>query len=97
MHFAVCVLFFSPQAWARLSLWVYVSAGYNGGVFETTKGPKGGAYDEDKMSTRFVLGQGTVIPGLEQGILGMRTGGVRQIVVPPEVRFIVDFWVLVEK
>lgn len=59
--------------------------GYNGGVFETTKGPKGGAYDEDKTSTRFVLGQGTVIPGLEQGILGMKQGGVRQIVVPPEV------------
>lgn len=60
-------------------------AGYNGGVFETTKGPKGGAYDGDKTSTRFVLGQGTVIPGLEQGILGMKQGGVRQIVVPPEV------------
>lgn len=67
--------------------WEGYTIGYNGGVFETTKGPKGGAYDEDKTSTRFVLGKGTIIPGLEQGILGMKPGGVRQIVVPPELGY----------
>lgn len=54
-------------------------------MFESTRGPKGGAFDEDKTSTRFVLGKGEVIPGLEEGIAGMKAGGVRQVVVPPEV------------
>lgn len=60
--------------------------GYNGGMFETTKGIKGSAFDEEKTAYRFVMGKGTVIPGLEQGIAGMKPGGVRQIIVPPEVR-----------
>lgn len=61
-----------------------VPLGYNGGVFEG-KGPKGGAFDEEQTAYRFTLGQGSVIPGLDEGITGMKAGGVRQIVVPPEV------------
>ena len=60
-------------------------AGYNGNIFESSKGPKGGAFDEDKTSFRFVVGKGQVIPGLEEGVVGIKAGGVRQIVVPPEV------------
>lgn len=59
--------------------------GYNGNIFESNKGPKGGAFDEDKTSFRFIVGKGQVIPGLEEGIMGVKAGGVRQIVVPPEV------------
>ena len=56
-------------------------------MFETSKGPKGGGFDKEQTSYRFVLGNGDVIPGLEEGIKGMKAGGVRQIVVPPEVRY----------
>ena len=61
------------------------ATGYNGNIFESNKGPKGGAFDEDQTSFRFVVGKGQVIRGLEEGVVGVKAGGVRQIVVPPEV------------
>lgn len=33
------------------------------------------------------LGDGKVIRGMEQGLLGMRAGGIRKIVVPPELGY----------
>ncbi|CAM9490336.1 unnamed protein product [Discosporangium mesarthrocarpum] len=67
--------------------WEGYTIGYNGGVFESKSGPKGGAFDESKDAYRFVVGQGTTIPALEQGVMGMKAGGVRQIIVPPELGY----------
>ena len=39
---------------------------------------------------RFVVGSGSIVPGLEEGIMGMTVGGVRQIVVPPELSYPAD-------
>lgn len=34
-----------------------------------------------------LVGSGGVIPGLAEGVIGMRTGGVRRIIVPPELAY----------
>lgn len=38
----------------------------------------------DSGTFEFVPGAGHVIPGFEQGALGLRVEGVRQVIVPPE-------------
>jgi FKBP-type peptidyl-prolyl cis-trans isomerase FkpA len=36
---------------------------------------------------QFTLGAGQVIPGWEQGFAGMKVGGVRTIIIPPELGY----------
>ena len=33
------------------------------------------------------LGKGRLLPGLDRGLVGMKVGGVRQIIIPPELGF----------
>lgn len=49
-----------------------------GAVFDSTEG---------RQPFSFVLGSGLVIQGWEQGLLGMRVGGVRELIIPPELGF----------
>jgi FKBP-type peptidyl-prolyl cis-trans isomerase len=67
--------------------WEGYTIGYYGRAFEKKNSVKGGAFEADQDSFRFVIGRHTVIAGLEEGVLGMRVGGVRQIVVPPELGY----------
>lgn len=50
----------------------------NGTVFDTSVG---------KAPIEFPLGQGYVIPGWEQGILGMKVGGKRLLIIPPSMAY----------
>ena len=46
---------------------------------------KGSQFDQGEFD--FVLGAGQVIGGWDRGLLGMRVGGHRRIIVPPELGY----------
>lgn len=62
--------------------WSGYTIGYFGRPFQAKGGPQGGAFDKDLDYERTVLGSGKVVKGLEEAMLGMKAGGVRQVIVP---------------
>lgn len=42
---------------------------------------------KNRQSHTFTIGDGTVIPGMDQGVLGMREGGSRRITMPPVTHY----------
>ena len=62
--------------------WSGYTIGYFGRPFNAKGGPQGGAFDKDLDYSRTVLGSGQIVPALEQALVGMQVGGVRQVVVP---------------
>ena len=57
----------------------------NGIKFYSTKEIK----DEfgDAPALRWTIGQGQALPGLEEGMMGMRKGSLRKIIVPPAMGY----------
>jgi FKBP-type peptidyl-prolyl cis-trans isomerase len=61
---------------------------YTGWLWED--GKRGTKFDSsrDRNTTfKFTLGAGQVISGWDEGILGMRVGGKRELVIPPELGY----------
>lgn len=67
--------------------WEGYTIGYFGRPFEKNAGIKGSDFEGEKDYARFILGRGEVIPALEEGVLGVKEGGVRQIIFPPELGY----------
>jgi FKBP-type peptidyl-prolyl cis-trans isomerase FkpA len=67
-----------------------VSVRYTGWLYDPTRPDnKGSQFDTSGTGTLppFVLGAGSVIRGLDQGLVGMRVGGQRRLVIPPELGY----------
>lgn len=57
----------------------------NGVSFYNTKNNNPDGFGALPLSIR--LGQGEAIPGLESGIIGMRKGGIRRIIIPADLAY----------
>jgi FKBP-type peptidyl-prolyl cis-trans isomerase len=58
----------------------YVGMFTNGAKFDSS-------YDRGQPLPSFRLGSGSVIPGFEQGIVGMKVGGKRRLTIPPNLAY----------
>lgn len=68
--------------------WDGYTIGYYGRIFEARNKTKGGSFEgDDKSFYRFRLGSHEVIPAFEEAVSGMALGGVRRIIVPPELGY----------
>ncbi|XP_042500517.1 peptidyl-prolyl cis-trans isomerase FKBP19, chloroplastic isoform X3 [Macadamia integrifolia] len=68
--------------------WDGYTIGYYGRIFEARNKTKGGSFEgDDKDYFKFTLGSQQVIPAFEEAILGMAAGGIRRIIVPPELGY----------
>jgi FKBP-type peptidyl-prolyl cis-trans isomerase FkpA len=68
-----------------------VTVHYSGWLYEPSQpDSKGKPFDSSRESGRpftFTLGAGQVIAGWDQGVLGMKVGGQRRLVIPHELAY----------
>ncbi|XP_021296484.1 peptidyl-prolyl cis-trans isomerase FKBP19, chloroplastic isoform X1 [Herrania umbratica] len=68
--------------------WDGYTIGYYGRIFEARNKTKGGSFvGDDKDFFKFRLGSQEVIPAFEEAVSGMALGGIRRIIVPPELGY----------
>ncbi|KAJ6811650.1 peptidyl-prolyl cis-trans isomerase FKBP19, chloroplastic isoform X1 [Iris pallida] len=68
--------------------WDGYTIGYYGRIFEARNKTKGGSFEgDDKAFFKFKLGSQEVIPAFEEAVEGMAPGGIRRIIVPPELGY----------
>jgi FKBP-type peptidyl-prolyl cis-trans isomerase FkpA len=63
---------------------------YTGWLYSTTATEnKGGVFDSNisGLGFSFILGNGGVIKGWDQGVAGMKVGGKRRLIIPPELAY----------
>ena len=64
-----------------------VAVGYTGWLDDSSKPDGKGQQFDSQPSFTFQIGIGQVIVGWEMGVVGMRVGGQRRLVIPPELAY----------
>jgi FKBP-type peptidyl-prolyl cis-trans isomerase len=64
-----------------------VMVSYTGWLYDPTKTESKGAQFDTSASFQFLLGAGRVIQGWDQGVVGMRVGGQRRLIIPPNLAY----------
>ena len=64
-----------------------VTVAYTGWLHDSTRTDAKGAQFDSSTSFQFRLGTGAVIRGWDQGVSGMRVGGQRRLVIPPDLAY----------
>ena len=64
-----------------------LTVSYTGWLFDSAQPNAEGAQFDSSTAFSFILGQGQVIAGWDQGLLGMKVGGKRRLVIPPSLAY----------
>jgi FKBP-type peptidyl-prolyl cis-trans isomerase FkpA len=64
-----------------------VTVAYTGWLYDPSKTDNKGSQFDSSGSFSFTLGAGQVIKGWDQGVPGMRVGGQRRLVLPPDLAY----------
>ena len=65
-----------------------VTVGYTGWLHDSSRtDAKGAQFESNPAGFTFVLGTNAVIVGWDRGVLGMRVGGQRRLVIPPDLAY----------
>jgi FKBP-type peptidyl-prolyl cis-trans isomerase len=64
-----------------------VTVSYTGWLHDSSRTDAKGTQFDSSTSFAFVLGTGAVIQGWDRGVAGMRVGGQRRLVIPPELAY----------
>ena len=78
----------TPGTGAEASSGQFVQVHYTGWLYE--EGVRGAKFDSSKDRGdpfEFGLGQGMVIRGWDEGVQGMKVGGTRVLVIPPQLGY----------
>jgi FKBP-type peptidyl-prolyl cis-trans isomerase FkpA len=67
-----------------------VTVTYNGWLYDTSKTDGKGTFFDGRPGFVFTLGAGAVIAGWDQGVVGMRVGGQRRLIIPPDLAYGAD-------
>ena len=67
-----------------------ITVNYTGWLYDASKpDQKGLVFDTSyaRSAFSFVLGSNSVIPGWDKGLVGMKVGGLRRLVLPPSLAY----------
>ena len=64
-----------------------LTVNYTGWLYDPTHTDFKGLQFDSSNAFSFVLGNGSVIAGWDQGLVGMNAGGLRRLIIPPSLAY----------